>query len=416
VFANGLPCAQQNAGALLRTQQHFPAGPALFAPLDGQIAPQIKVLAAIRSLLPFGTYLAEVRTKTAKEECMSNTAQSLDKLWYTRCPVPTPLGLASQLGWFLDEFRNDGIGVFTLQEADEVSLRESHYDHHLTNSFRQGGNVPAIWARARSLHGISTRVIGLNWIDEYQGIVTLPGTGIHAVKDLKDRRLALPRRNIAIDHGRAGALRGFLVALETAGLSHKNVEFIDIVVDRGRRPFQDNARRQGGYAELFTALRAGLVDAIFVKGARGLQATHEMGARIVFDLRNHPYPAARANNGAPRPITVDETLLQTRPDIVKRFLARIEDVGSWAAAHPSETLAYVSRETHASEEWVRRAYGSDLHLRQDTHLNEGAVKALEAYKDFLFQWGFIERDFAVADWIESGPLADVGRRRRIKLA
>ena len=82
---------------------------------------------------------------------------ALDRLWYTRCPVPTPLGLASQLGWFLDEFRDDGIGVFTLQEADQVSLRESHYDHHLTNSFRQGGNVPAIWARARTLDGASTR-------------------------------------------------------------------------------------------------------------------------------------------------------------------------------------------------------------------------------------------------------------------
>lgn len=341
------------------------------------------------------------------------TINPVDRLWYTRCPVPTPLGLASQLGWFLDEFRSDGIGVFTLQEADEISLRESHYDHHLTNSFRQGGNVPAIWARARTLNGASTRVIGLNWIDEYQGIITLPGTGIRSVKDLKSRRLGLPRRNIVIDHGRAGALRGFLVALETGGLSHKDVEFADIIVDRGGR---SSRGRQGGYADLFAALRTGQVDAIFVKGARGLQATHQAGAHIVYDLRNHPDPVARANNGAPRPITVDDTLLRTRPDIVKRFLARIEDVGSWAAAHPSETLAYVSRETHAPEEWVRKAYGSDLHLRQDTHLNEGAVKALEAYKDFLFQWGFIERDFAVSDWIESGPLADVGRRRRIKLA
>lgn len=345
-----------------------------------------------------------------------NQAPVLDRLWYTRCPVPTPLGLASQLGWFLDEFKGDGIGVFTLQEADQVSLRESHYDHHLTNSFRQGGNVPAIWARARTLDTTSTRVIGLNWIDEYQGVITLPGTGIHWVGDLKDRRVGLPRHNIVIDHGRAGALRGFLVTLETAGLSHKDVEFIDITVDRGGRPFQDTASRHGGYGDLFVALRAGLVDAIFVKGARGLEATQQAGARIIFDLRNHPDPVARANNGAPRPITVDETLLRTRPDIVKRFLARIEEVGSWAAAHPAETIAYVSRETHSSEDWVRKAYGSDLHLRQDTHLNEGAINALEAYKNFLFQWGFIERNFSVADWIDPTPLADVGRRRRIKLA
>ncbi len=171
---------------------------------------------------------------------MAKAAQTpATELWYTRCPVPTPLGLASQLGWFLDEFRPDGIGIFTLQEADEASLRESHYDHHLTNSFRQGGNVPAIWARSRSLDGESTKVIGLNWVDEYQGIITLPGTGIRSVKDLKDRRLALPRhQNIVIDHGRAGALRGFLAALETHGLTHKDAQFVDVAVERGGQAFR----------------------------------------------------------------------------------------------------------------------------------------------------------------------------------
>jgi ABC-type nitrate/sulfonate/bicarbonate transport system substrate-binding protein len=124
----------------------------------------------------------------------------------------------------------------------------------------------------------------------------------------------------------------------------------------------------------------------------------------------------RANNGAPRPITVDDRLLRERPDIVRRFLSRIEEVGAWAAAHPAETIAYVSRETHTPEEWVRRAYGSDLHLRQDTHLNEAAIEALETYKNFLFAWGFIPNNFPITEWIDAAPLADVGRRRRIKLA
>ena len=34
---------------------------------------------------------------------------SIDTLWYTRCPVPTPLGLAAKLGWFDTEFAPDGI-------------------------------------------------------------------------------------------------------------------------------------------------------------------------------------------------------------------------------------------------------------------------------------------------------------------
>ena len=100
----------------------------------------------------------------------------VDTLWYTRCPVPTPLGIAAQLGWIEDEFKGDGITVRTLQDQVDPAIRESHYDHKLDNSFRQGGNIPAIWARST---GRETRVVGLTWTDEAQVILTLPKTGIN---------------------------------------------------------------------------------------------------------------------------------------------------------------------------------------------------------------------------------------------
>ncbi len=97
--------------------------------------------------------------------------QPLDTIWFTRCPVPTPLGLAAKLGWFDSEFAPDGISIKSLREVGNTDEKESHYDHHLINSFRQGGNVPAIWARSL---GRDTRVIGLNWINEFQAIIALP--------------------------------------------------------------------------------------------------------------------------------------------------------------------------------------------------------------------------------------------------
>ena len=53
-----------------------------------------------------------------------STQERIDTLWYTRCPVPTPLGLASQLGWIADEFRPEGITIKTLQETSDPTLRE----------------------------------------------------------------------------------------------------------------------------------------------------------------------------------------------------------------------------------------------------------------------------------------------------
>lgn len=334
------------------------------------------------------------------------SAESIDTLWYTRCPVPTPLGIASQLGWIRDEFSPDGIVVKTLQETRDPALRESHYDHHLPNSFRQGGNVPALWARAQ---GADTRVIGLNWVDESQLIITLPDSGIVAPRDLNGRRLALPRHDNSIDHGRAGALRGFLVALALAGLQPDDAEFVDVAVDLSPSGWTaDGSPRPGGsYATLVNALLSGHVDAIYVKGARGVETASMLSAHVVTDLRNHPDPLVRANNGAPRPVTVDAGLLRDRPDLVTRFLARVVEVGDWAVSHPAQTLACISRETGAQQEWLSRAYGADLHRRQHIDLAETSIAALENYKNFLFQWGFLKQDFDLRAWIDPAPLAQV---------
>ncbi|HHT8907329.1 TPA: ABC transporter substrate-binding protein, partial [Burkholderia cenocepacia] len=102
-------------------------------------------------------------------------ATACDALWYTRCPVPTALGIAVHRGWFDEEFGPDGIALHSLQETADADKRESHFDHSLPHSFRQGGNIPALWARAR---GADTRVIGLSWTNEFQAIVTLPERGI----------------------------------------------------------------------------------------------------------------------------------------------------------------------------------------------------------------------------------------------
>ena len=73
------------------------------------------------------------------------STHNVSSIWYTRCPVPTPLGLAARQGLFDQEFKADGIAIHTLQDTVDPALRESHYDHRLPHSFRQGGNVPAIW-------------------------------------------------------------------------------------------------------------------------------------------------------------------------------------------------------------------------------------------------------------------------------
>jgi len=339
-------------------------------------------------------------------------SHGLKTLWYTRSPHPSPLGLAAQLGWFLDEFTRDGISVFTLQETSDPLLQSSHLDHHLTNSFRQGGSVPAIWARSR---GANTRVIGFNWVaDEFQGILALPGSGIVTPADLRGRRLALPRGDGPIDWRRAETLRGFAVSLASAGLGTHSARFVDISVQSAVPRMPPRPARTPGYDRVVEALLSGEVDAIYVKGSRGLESMHQAGAHLVFDIRTHADPQARVNHGTPRPITVDASFLREHPDIVVRFLARVVAVGDWASAHPAETTLYVSRETRTEECWVRGAYGPDLHHQQKTVIDSASITALRTYKAFLLEQGFIEQDFAVEQWIDPAPLAAATAQARAR--
>ena len=329
----------------------------------------------------------------------------LETLWYTRCPVPTPAGIAVQLGWIEDEFRGDDIKLESVRDSADRTVRASHFDHSLSNSFRQGGSVPAIWAKAS---GRNTRLVGLTWTDESQVILALPGSQIRSIKDLKGRRLGIATRpNDIIDFWKATTLRAYLVALALEGLTEKDVEFVEIPrTDTSfDRPWLSG---QGASAEGLLevqALRAGKVDAIFHKGSRGLEVAEALGAHVVFDLWKHPDPRARANNHSPRTLTVDSHLLETRPDVVSRIVRRILLAGSWAEENPEQTFAYLARETGSSELFVRRAYGQDAHRHLKTDLEETSVAALQDFSDFLFQRSFLPARLDVRAWIDPEPIA-----------
>jgi ABC-type nitrate/sulfonate/bicarbonate transport system substrate-binding protein len=345
-------------------------------------------------------------------------------LWYTRCSIPTPLGIAAQLNWYHNEFAADGLTVKSLQESQDPSEQASHFEHTLPHSFRLGGAVPPIWARAR---GQDTRVIGISWIDEYQVILSRPESGIRSAKDLKGRRLGLPKgasSRPTVDVARASALRAFIVALELVGLSDSDVEWVDVPthrLDTKEEGVQapDTAvrrRRPHSYTGVARALIKGDVDAIYVKDVRGAETAHLLGANVAVDLGFHPDPRVRINNCSPRPLTVNTATLREHPDLVRRFLNRVVAVGPWARQNPADAVAEIARETGWTQDWVRFAYGDKVHQHLDTNLSEASIAGLDEFKNFLLKWGFLQADFDVRSWIDPEPLEDLARRAHLKSA
>lgn len=338
----------------------------------------------------------------------------MTQLWYTRCPAPTPFGIAIQQGRLKREFADEGFDVKALQDSADPVVRQSHYTHSQPNSFRQGGNIPALWARSQ---GTQTRVIGITWVDEFQGLIALPSSGIHAPADLKGRRFGLPRNTQAtvVDFHRATALRGFTTLLDAAGLRLNDVTLVELddstrgtsnrapVHDQGARILLETERSQEFSREVLALVRHE-ADVVFVKGATGLEAANLIGARVVVDLGAQPNRLLHANNGNPRPLTVDAGLLAERPDIVARVLASAIEAGEWACANATDTRAYIARETRTAEHWVRHAYPADLHLQLKIDLDQHDIAAFSNFKDFLLRHSFIPHDFDIEGWIDPAPL------------
>ncbi len=334
-----------------------------------------------------------------------------DTLWYTRCPVPTPLGIAVQLGWLDEAFAAKGIAIRAIADSPDPLVRLSHFEHSLSWSFRQGGNVPPIHARAK---GTKTRLVGISWTDEFQAIVTLPGSGLITLKDLKGRRFGAPKHAGGIvDFQRATALKGLVSALSLEGLVASEVEIIDIEAEEpsiaagSDRKELFGLKRRLPYSAEFTALLRGDVDAVFIKGTQGISVGNLFGAHILSEFGFHPDPNIRINSGSPRILTVDEEFAAKRPDLVATLIHTIGRVGTWARQNPDEVRRYVAREAGASEEQVLAANGPDLHHHLDIGLEPSLVNAVDHYKAFLRDWGFLAKDFDVRSWVDSGPLERV---------
>jgi ABC-type nitrate/sulfonate/bicarbonate transport system substrate-binding protein/ribulose-5-phosphate 4-epimerase/fuculose-1-phosphate aldolase len=325
------------------------------------------------------------------------------QIWFTRCPVPTATGLAYRLDWLAGEFSGDGVGISTLQDAPKALARH-HYDHEIDTLIREGGSLLALAARAQ---GAETRLIGLTWIDEGQAILVRPYSGIRAPEHLKGLRLALPafiEREVAAhvrgsSIARGMSLQGYKGVLAAAGLTLDDVELVEVGGGQGRAE-----ANPGGLWEGITALVAGKVDAVYVKGASALEAAAKAGVVIGIDIDKLPGKRFRVNNGTPRPITVHQRFLDRHFDLVVRFLAQTLRAADWAADNLEGVRAVLKDETRAGDQGVAAAYRDDFHKSLHPELSSERLALFNLQKRFMLIHGFLDRDFSLDDWVDAKPL------------
>lgn len=313
---------------------------------------------------------------------------ALTTIHLTRCPVPTASGLAINQGLFSNEPEFAAISTVIVQDLPELAGR--HFDHRLNSLIREGGNIPALWAAARDQ---KTRLIGLTWVDEYQGLLTRIGEPLTAV-----RRLGLTTEPAGrVDFRQATSLKGLSSVLSKNGASVDDFELIEIT-DLTQQPSRN---RFGEYENELNALTTGHVDAIFVKGAQGAEAAAVAGVGVADQLTAADPPELRVNNGTPRTITAHVDLLAHRSEVIEGYLRALLKASQWAQSHPAGFAQVVSQETSTSATSSANAYDvAGLVPSLSTERLDG----LRVQQEFLERQGFIAGGLDLDRWVESRPL------------
>jgi ABC-type nitrate/sulfonate/bicarbonate transport system substrate-binding protein len=338
-------------------------------------------------------------------------------VFYTVCPVASAISIAVGKGELQREFAGSGVTLHNIRHSPDRAVREAHYDQSQANLFREGGNIPPLWARSE---GRNLRLIGLTWIEQYAAVLSLPSSGIRTPDDLKGKRLGLVRRpNDQIDYARATGLRGFLTALKAGGVDRSAVEFVDITIEEPLVASQPAsgalsssafgaARLRKWDGLLVKALYEGAVDAIYVTGpAAELESV--LNAHVVFDTRAAADPHDRINNTTPLAFTVRGELLESDPDIVTAYVAQSLRTARWAKANPADAIRYIARDSGSAEELVPLKYSPDVVNALEPSLDDRLIGYLDDQKSFLLREGFLRHDFKLSDFVASEPLAAARR-------
>ncbi len=313
-------------------------------------------------------------------------------LWYTRCPVATASGIAFQRQSFDEEFDGSDFVVRNIKELGREKA-DSHFDHSLADSFREGGAIPPLWARTR---GADTLAVGLTFVADSLATFVRADDKAQRVQDLAGRRCGLPvRPYILIDFMKVNAHKGFYSTLLANGMRESDVQFVEMIINDDMHGSINADLKQGDRPSLYDAdidyLLRGEVDAIFCKNAEvGLiQRRYQGRIRKLYDLMTDQNDRAHMVNANPRIITVSAGLAREAPEAVERYLQVLVRTANWAAAHPAEATAVMARELGVSEADIRSSYEADFHNKLWPSFGPEVRRLLQVQIDFMQSHGYL---------------------------
>jgi 2'-hydroxybiphenyl-2-sulfinate desulfinase len=318
---------------------------------------------------------------------------SVKEFRYTICPVSNASYISANRDEFLKAaFLKRGVTPVKLQTLPKEKWHV-HFTYEDDALFREGGNIPPIWAKSR---GAEPVLIGTAFIYARHYILTRIDADIDRTEDLRGRKLAVPlNRDAVVDWYHAAVLRGYETALNARRVSPGEVIFTDIPVSQGHSDF--------GHQES-EALDKGEVDAIFARFVFAQKLLASGKYKVVYETTANPEYVWPVNNEHPNILTVSCKLAEEAPEVVIEYIKQVILAARWAKTHFSDTVELFSRQLDGSPGEVIAALKPYFNQTLEPALSRKGLLAVESQKRFLFDHGVIARDFDVEKWADKSFL------------
>jgi 2'-hydroxybiphenyl-2-sulfinate desulfinase len=323
-------------------------------------------------------------------------SRKIDEFRYTICPVGNASYISANKGFLQSGLEKYGVKATRLQTLP-FDRWDVHFNYEDDALFREGGNIPPIWAKSR---GAEPVLIALSFLEQGAYILARLDSPVNSAGQLRGRRLGLPvdSRRI-IDFYAATVHHGFKTALEAKGVALDEVEF----VKTKESPIHEEWEGQIGLSAI-EALNSGDVDAVFADLTQAQRLLNTGKYKIVRDLHANTDVLLPINNCYPNVLTVSKKLAADAPEIVVEYVKQALLAAEWAKTNLPEVIELFGRQMAATPGEVVNIHTPGFHLRLAPTLDDKGLQALEGQKRYLLDSGYIENDFDISSWADGSFL------------
>ncbi len=315
---------------------------------------------------------------------------------YTICPVGNSSFIAANKIWKEDTFEKVGGKPILLQTLPKKDW-QVHFDYKEDALFREGGNIPPLWAKS---NGAQVILLGLAFLPRRSFIIVKSDSPLEYIEELRNKKIGVPvGAHFIIDFYKATVEHAFETALAARGVNKKDVEFVPLVVSEEKIAMTANHKSNLGLIDI-EALDNDQVDAIYIGGTLAQRILRSGNYKILYELEKDPSQVLAINNIYPNILTVSKKLADENPEIVVEYIKQTLIAAEWAKTNREETINLFTEQLHGTVGEVANSLPFDFNEHLTVDLSEKGLLALEGQLRFLYDHHYITNLFEISKWAD----------------